>query len=153
MRDFALLVPRVLVAAILIAAGAMKVGHIADLASAIATFRLLPAQVIAPLAATIPVVELLTGACLLFGLFARAAAAVAAVLLLAYGMAIASALLRGLPANCGCFGSGAYVPPDWAHVALNSAIALVAAVVWWLGPGHFSLDARRLARVQAHPAR
>ncbi len=63
------LVLRIALAAVLIVAGALKIGHAADLASAIAGFRLLPGDVVAPLALALPYVEIFFGGYLLLGLF------------------------------------------------------------------------------------
>ncbi len=51
--------------------------------------------------------EILVGLCLLLGLLTRVAAAVSAVLLVAFIVGIASAWARGLSIDCGCFGGGA----------------------------------------------
>ena len=68
---------RVLLGALLVWAGAAKIGHPEALAGAIAGFRLLPASLIAPLAVILPFFEVLLGLYLLAGLFTRIAAAVA----------------------------------------------------------------------------
>ena len=97
---------RWLLGALLIWAGAFKVGHPETLASAIAGFRLLPPGVVAPLAVILPYFEILLGLYLIAGLFTRAAGWVAMVQFVVYAGAIASAVLRGIPANCGCLGPG-----------------------------------------------
>ncbi len=67
----AVFVVRVLLGGLLLAAGALKVGHAAELAASIASFRLLPPTVVGPLALALPYVELLLGAYLVAGLFTR----------------------------------------------------------------------------------
>lgn len=51
-----------------------------------------------------PWIEVVAGLCLLFGLWSRAAATVLAGLLVVFIGLIASVLIRGLNAECGCFG-------------------------------------------------
>ncbi|HXO16737.1 MAG TPA: MauE/DoxX family redox-associated membrane protein, partial [Candidatus Dormibacteraeota bacterium] len=69
--EAAVLVIRVLLGALLMVAGALKVAHPASLAQAIAGFRLLPAAIVGPLALALPWLELLLGGYLIAGLFTR----------------------------------------------------------------------------------
>lgn len=133
---------RVLLGLVLLVAGALKVGHFADLAAAIATFRLLPGAIVAPLAIVLPFLELLLGGYLTVGLFTRTAAWVACVQFVIYAGAIASAVIRHLPANCGCFGPSDSAPPDWPHVAFDAALAALCAFVALRAPGALALDSR-----------
>jgi uncharacterized membrane protein YphA (DoxX/SURF4 family) len=141
-----ILILRIAMGGLLIVAGALKVGHPADLASAIAGFRLLPAAVVAPLALALPYVELLLGAYLLFGLFTRWAAIIAAAQFVIYGGAIASAVIRHIPANCGCFGPGDVAVADWPHVAFDLLLAAASLCIAFGAPGALAVD-RKLRTV------
>lgn len=136
---------RVILGGMLIFAGALKVGHAPDLASAIAGFRLLPAVVTAPLALVLPYFEILLGLYLIAGLFTRAVATIAAVQFVVYAVAIASAVIRHIPANCGCFGPNDTATADWPHVFFDLALAALAAFIAYGAPGALAVD-RRLAR-------
>lgn len=136
------LVVRVLVGALFVAAGAAKAGHFNDLAAVIAGFRLLPEPVIGPLALLLPFFEIGLGLYLVAGLFTRAAAVVGAVQLTVYAAAIASAVLRHIPANCGCFGPQDTAAADWPHVIVDLALAAVCLAVAWRAPGPLALDNR-----------
>lgn len=133
---------RWLLGAVLIWAGAAKVGHPEALAAAIAGFRLLPAALIGPLAVILPYFELLLGLYLVVGLFTRIAAWVATVQFVLYAGAIGSAVLRGIPANCGCFGPGDAATADWPHVAFDLVLAAIALFIALRAPGAFALDRR-----------
>jgi uncharacterized membrane protein YphA (DoxX/SURF4 family) len=133
---------RALIGALFVFAGAGKVGHFDDLAAAIAGFRILPQAVIAPLAVLLPFFEIGLGLYIIFGLFTRAAAIVAAVQLGIYSIAIASAVIRHIPANCGCFGPQDRATADWPHVLIDLALAAVCALVAWRAPGLWALDER-----------
>ena len=135
-------VARLVLGALLIVSGALKIGHPVDLASAIAGFRLLPAELAAPLAVILPYFEVLLGLYLLAGMFTRIAAWVAAVQFTIYAAAIASAVVRGIPANCGCFGPGDAAVADWPHVAFDLALAALAVLIALRAPGAFALDRR-----------
>jgi len=112
------------------------------LATGIAGFRLLPAAAIGPIALALPYVELLLGAYLIAGLFTRAVAVVASVQFVVYAAAIASAVVRNIPANCGCFGPNDAAVADWPHVGFDVALALASAFVAYGAPGAFAVDRR-----------
>ena len=133
---------RVVLGGLLIVTGALKVGHAPDLAAAIAGFRLLPAGAVGPLALALPFFELLLGGYLVVGLFTRTAAIVAAVQFVIYAGAIASAVIRHIPANCGCFGPHDTAVADWPHVAFDLALALLSALVAYRAPGILAVDRR-----------
>jgi uncharacterized membrane protein YphA (DoxX/SURF4 family) len=138
----AVFVMRVLLGGLLIVTGALKIGHAPDLAAAIAGFRLLPAGAVGPLALALPFFELLLGIYLVIGLKTRTTAIVAAAQFVIYGAAIASAVIRHIPANCGCFGPQDAAVADWPHVAFDLALALVSAFIAYRAPGAFAVDRR-----------
>ena len=140
--NVAVFVMRVLLGGLLLATGALKLGHAPDLAAAIAGFRLLPAGAIGPLALALPFFELLLGGYLVIGLFTRTAAIVAALQFVIYASAIASAVIRHIPANCGCFGPQDAAVADWPHVAFDLALALLSALVAYRAPGILAVDRR-----------
>ena len=74
--EAAVFLVRVLLGALLLVAGALKVGHAAELAAALASYRLLPAAIVGPLALALPYVEILLGLYLIVGLFTRVIAIV-----------------------------------------------------------------------------
>jgi uncharacterized membrane protein YphA (DoxX/SURF4 family) len=138
----AVFIVRVLLGALLLAAGALKVGHAPELAASIAGFRLLPAAITGPLALALPYVELWLGLYLVAGLFTRVIAAIAALQFVLYSGAIASAVLRHIPANCGCFGPGDATVADWPHVAFDLLLAAASVFVAWGAPGALAFDRR-----------
>jgi uncharacterized membrane protein YphA (DoxX/SURF4 family) len=141
-----ILILRIAMGGLLVTAGALKAGHAADLASAIAGFRLLPAEVVGPLALALPYFEILLGAYLLFGLFTRWTAVVTAAQFVLYAAVIASAVLRHIPANCGCFGPGDTAVADWPHVGFDLLLAAVSLCIAYGAPGALAVD-RRLRAV------
>jgi uncharacterized membrane protein YphA (DoxX/SURF4 family) len=138
--DVAVLVLRVILGGILLVAGALKVAHPAELASAIAGFRLLPAAIVGPLALALPYLELLLGGYLVAGLFTRTIAAIVSAQFLLYAGAVASAVVRHIPANCGCFGPNDTAVADWPHVASDLLLAAASAFVAFRAPGALAVD-------------
>ena len=133
---------RLVIGGIFIVAGASKVGHAALFAAQIAGFRLLPQAVIAPLALGLPFLEIMLGGYLVLGLFTRASAWVAVVLLAAFDGAIASAVVRGMSVSCGCFGPNDATVTTWAEVARDAIFVLLAVIVALRAPGALALDRR-----------
>ncbi|HEY1974936.1 MAG TPA: MauE/DoxX family redox-associated membrane protein [Candidatus Baltobacteraceae bacterium] len=141
----AVFVVRILVGGLLLATGILKVGHPAELAAAIAGFRLLGAGAIGPMALALPYVELLLGIYLIVGLFTRIVAIVCAAQFAVYAAAIGSAVVRHIPAACGCFGPGDAAVADWPHVAFDLVLAFASAFIAYAAPGALSVD-RRLVK-------
>jgi uncharacterized membrane protein YphA (DoxX/SURF4 family) len=144
--EAAVFVVRLLLGGLLLTTGAMKAGHATELAEAIAGFRLLPASVVGPVALALPYFELLVGAYLVAGLFTRVAAIVAATQLAIYAGAIASAVVRHIPASCGCFGPKDRATADWPHVAFDLLLVAASVFVAYGAPGMFAVDRRFVHR-------
>jgi uncharacterized membrane protein YphA (DoxX/SURF4 family) len=136
------LAARVVLGVIFVVAGVSKVGHPDVFAAQIAGFRLLPAALIAPLAVSLPFLEILLGAYLILGLFTRTAAWVAVVLLAVFDLAIASAVIRGMSVSCGCFGPADTSVTSWPEVIRDFIFVALAAIVALRPPGALALDRR-----------
>jgi uncharacterized membrane protein YphA (DoxX/SURF4 family) len=129
-------------------AGGLKIGHFDEFAGQIAGFEILPQALIAPLALLLPFVEVALGVYLTIGLFTRVAAGFAAVQLLIFAIAIASAVVRGISASCGCFGPQDQTVTSWPEVARDVALMLLAAFVAWRAPGALATDRRMEQRYE-----
>jgi uncharacterized membrane protein YphA (DoxX/SURF4 family) len=73
----------------------------------IARYRMVPQEAVNLMAILLPWIEIVAGAALVLGLWARAGAFVCLGLDVVFLIAITSALRRGLDISCGCFGGGA----------------------------------------------
>lgn len=140
--DAAVFAVRIAVGGLLLLAGALKIGHSTELAAAIASFRLLPAFVTGPLALALPFFEVLLGGYLVIGLFTRVVATVACAQFIVYAVAVASAVVRHIPAGCGCFGPNDTAVADWPHVAFDLGLALASAFIAYGAPGALAIDRR-----------
>jgi Methylamine utilisation protein MauE len=79
----------------------------------------------------LPFLEIALGGLLLAGLAVRLAASVSATLLILFVAAIASAWLRGLQIDCGCFGGGGTVAAGHTGYGreITRDLALLAAAL------------------------
>jgi uncharacterized membrane protein YphA (DoxX/SURF4 family) len=103
-------------------------------ADAIDDYRILPLGLVNATAIVLPWVELVTGICLIAGLWTPGAGLVTAALAAVYTGALTSALLRGLEIGCGCFGGGGETL-SWTDLWLR--LALLAAGVQILATARF----------------
>lgn len=104
--DLAGTAARLVLGAVLLLAGALKVTNLALSAFAVRAYQLLPYELAGYVGYALPMVELLVGGLLAAGLFTRWAALGAAVLMAAFVVGIAWAWATGLAIDCGCFGGG-----------------------------------------------
>ncbi len=102
------LVARVVTGGVWIVAGALKLPDPAGSVRAVRAYDLLPEAVVPTVGHLLPVVEVVVGVLLVLGLLTRPAAAVSALLFVAFVVGIATAWARGLSIDCGCFGGGGF---------------------------------------------
>jgi putative oxidoreductase len=124
---------RIVLGGLFIVAGILKIGHAADLASAITAFQTgLPPPVVAAMALALPPAEILLGIYLVAGLLLPLSSAVAAGLLGIFTLVVASVVVRGLSAPCGCFGPGDTQPATWLTVVRDLCLVVPALyLAWW----------------------
>jgi len=125
-----LLVLRVVLGAVFVTAGVLKMGHPLEFADSIATFQLLPPQLINLVALALPPFEIIVGGLLIFGVLQRQAAFSLLVLTGVFMLFLFQAAIRGLVVDCGCFGSGE--PSAWSawiSMGRNLLLALGCALV------------------------
>ena len=129
MRRATLIAARLVVAAVFVVAGALKLRDPLGFANDVANYQLMPA--LAPLlAATLPALEIVVGLALLAlgAPWRRAAALCAAAMMAMFAVAAGSAYARGLDVACGCFGStGGAV--GWTTVVRDLALLGAALLV------------------------
>lgn len=109
-----------------------KIAHPEVFALDIAAYDFLPTELVNLLAIILPWVELAAGVMMIFGIRARAAALLMALMLVAFIIPLATALVRGLDLSCGCFAPGvgeADPISGWTLVRDGSWLALCLYVL------------------------
>ena len=130
-RNYAVLAVSIAVAAIFIYAGIDKIRDPLQFADSTAAFAILPAVLINLLALGLPPFEVACGVLLLAPRTRRVAALAVAAVTVMFFTALASALLRGLTLDCGCFGVGAPSRPRmWIELALDVGLFSAALFVY-----------------------
>jgi putative oxidoreductase len=115
---------RIILAGIFIYSGYIKLQSPLQFASAIAGYKLVPAPLLLPLADYLPWVEVALGVLFLVGWKLRYVSLGASALLLAFIAILTVTYLRGIEADCGCFGFGDKISP--LTIARDALILLPA---------------------------
>ncbi|WP_308259116.1 MauE/DoxX family redox-associated membrane protein [Pseudonocardia sp. H11422] len=136
---------RLVLGVVWIVAGALKVGDLDASVRAVRAYRLLPEIAAQMIGAGLPLAEITLGVLLLVGLGVRIVAIVSAVLMAAFVVGIASAWIRGLQIDCGCFGSGGELaagesPAYGVELARDGALLLITVLLARWPRSRFALD-------------
>jgi uncharacterized membrane protein YphA (DoxX/SURF4 family) len=131
-RDWVGLAARVVLGAVLVVAGALKVGHLETSARSVRAYQLLPYDVAGYVGYALPVLEIAVGLLLVVGLLTRGSAVVGGFLMVVFIAGISSAWARGLSIDCGCFGKGGTIGASQTQYPQEIArdIGLLACAAW-----------------------
>jgi thiol-disulfide isomerase/thioredoxin/uncharacterized membrane protein YphA (DoxX/SURF4 family) len=130
--DAALLIARLVLAAVFTLAGVAKLSDLKGSRKAIIEFGL-PAVLASPLALLLPLAELGVAAALIPASSAWWGALGALGLLVLFVVGISINLARGKKPECHCFGQLHSAPAGWRTLARNGVLAAIAGFVLWAG--------------------
>jgi len=130
--DAALLLARLVLAAVFALAGVAKLLDLEGSRKAVIEFGL-PAGLASPLALLLPLAELGVAVALIPASSAWLGALGALGLLLLFVIGITYNLARGRKPDCHCFGQLHSAPAGWKTLARNGVLAAVAGFVLWAG--------------------
>src|SRR5919107_2092013 len=130
--DAALLIARLVLAAVFTLAGLAKLADLKGSRQAIIEFGV-PSAIAAPLGLLLPLAELSVAASLLAASTAWWGALGALALLSAFVVGITYNLTRGRKPECHCFGQLHSAPAGWKTLARNGVLAAIAGFVLWAG--------------------
>ncbi|HTY64938.1 MAG TPA: MauE/DoxX family redox-associated membrane protein [Acidobacteriota bacterium] len=102
---------RLVLAGVFIYSGYVKLQEPLQFAVAISGYKLVPENLVFPMAKTLPWVEIILGLAVLIGWKIRHFSAATAALLLFFIVVLAITISRGIEANCGCFGLDERISP------------------------------------------
>ena len=144
MKQWVGLVVRLVVGGVWIVAGGLKITDPAQSVAAVRAYELLPGDLATPVGQLLPVVEVVIGLMLVFGLLTRGAAVLSAVLFGLFIVGIVSVWARGINIDCGCFGGGG-ADPDAAskypwEIARDTVLLVGSLFVAWLPRTRLALD-------------
>lgn len=135
---------RLVLGAVFLIAGGIKVVDPQSSVAAVRAYRLLPPTLATIVGWGLPFAEIALGLLLLAGIATRIVAAASAVLLVVFIAAVASAAVRGLSIDCGCFGGGGDVAPGQTaygiEIVRDIGLLLLAGWLVWRPRSRFALD-------------
>lgn len=140
---------RLLVGGVWLVAGLIKIPEPAVNVRAVRAYQLLPESMVSSVGYALPIVEILVGLLLLFGLLTRLAAVLSGLLIVAFIIGIVSAWSRGLQIECGCFGGGGGPAQNASakypgEIARDIGLLLLSAWLVWRPRTPWALDNRVL---------
>jgi uncharacterized membrane protein YphA (DoxX/SURF4 family) len=135
---------RVVLGGVFLVAGGLKVIDPQSSVAAVRAYRLLPTSVATIVGWGQPFAEIALGLLLLAGVATRVVAAAVVVLLVVFIAGVASAAIRGLSIDCGCFGGGGDVAPGQTAYGIEIVrdVGLLLLALWlvWQPHSRFALD-------------
>lgn len=111
---------RITLGGIFIYAALLKIVDPVAFAGSVAAYRILPYFASYLTAAVLPFLELVCGVILVCGYRVKGAALIIAAMNLVFMAALASAIVRGLDIDCGCFQQGGTKTSPWLALARDT---------------------------------
>lgn len=136
-------IARLVMAGTFLWAGFAKVTNLAVAELSVQSYQLMPNQVARVIGIVLPMVEILLGLLLLVGLGTRLVAIILSLMLVAFIFGISSLWVRGIKAQCGCFGNSLIMTeaPSYPLEVFRDSMMLLATVYLVVWPRTlFSLD-------------
>jgi uncharacterized membrane protein YphA (DoxX/SURF4 family) len=122
---------RLILGAVFIYAGGVKLFDLPAMADAIGNYRILPTEWLNLFGILLPPLEVLIGVGLILGVWMEGALTLVTGLIVVFLIAVESAILRGLDIDCGCFGTS-----DGDRVGivtlLRDFLLLLATIPLWM---------------------
>ena len=122
---------RLIVGGVFVFAAVIKIFDPLAFAADIGNYRLMPRELLHPVAILLPWVELGAGLLLVLGFWRRASALIITVLCVVFLVAIGQALARGLDIHCGCFGTVAAGRVGLRNLLIDGALLVMAGWLTW----------------------
>jgi len=136
-----LLVGRILLAGIFLAAGIAKLREPwLQFAVSINTFKIVPDSMLEPIARTLPWFEVVLGLAILSGVYLKWTSTLASLILAGFLSLLIRSWALGLEVDCGCFGSGEPLGPK--TIARDSVMLILSIAVTI---GAFRLGRKRVS--------
>ena len=129
MKNIVLLIIRIILGAVFIYAGAVKIMAPSVFADSIDNYRMLPYVLVTLMAVILPWIELIAGILLVVGRWLTTSSLILIALNIIFIIALSSAIARGLDISCGCFSVQGAASKVGLLRLLEDAIYLIFSIV------------------------
>jgi uncharacterized membrane protein YphA (DoxX/SURF4 family) len=134
-------VVRVVLGALFLYAGAIKIMDSGAFALAVYNYHILPAWLVNMTAIILPWVEIVAGICLMLGLWIPGGSLIISTLLLVFAIALCFNLSRGLDIACGCFSTSPTAEKiTWWFLLRDSSLLAAGLLVLFKDQGRYSME-------------
>lgn len=127
-NDYITMLSRLIVGVIFIYASAYKIIDPGSFAKSIWYYHMVPGNFINLIALILPWMELITGVCLIAGVFYKGAVVIVNCVTIIFIIALSTAISRGIDIDCGCFKAG-QASDDAAWGALIFDLVLIVFTI------------------------
>ena len=126
------IVLHIIVGGVFALAGIIKAFDFQTFADAFYSYDIIPLGLVNVVALGLPPLEILIGLALLTGIRTRASALAAFSLMILFLLVLTQAVSRGLPLNCGCFGSlgNIFHFPLWVDLGRDVVLTVAALLLY-----------------------
>ena len=122
---------RISLGVVFIYAALPKIADPVTFAGSVASYQILPYFWSYLAAAVLPFLELICGILLVLGFRVRTGALTIGALNVVFVAALASAIMRGLDIDCGCFQQGGAKTSPWLALGRDIVFLVMTAIVLW----------------------
>jgi uncharacterized membrane protein YphA (DoxX/SURF4 family) len=121
---------RILLGILFIVAGSLKLPNLKGFSVIVASYGLLPRQLVKPAAYILPFLEFFAGWWILSGKYLLYSASAGLLLMIAANVFVVFGLIRKKKMeNCGCYGAAVKVPLSWKKLAENIFWTLLLVIL------------------------
>lgn len=125
---------RIILGAVFLYAGAIKIVDPEGFARVVGNYRILPDLLVNPTAVILPWVEIAAGCLMIMGIWIEGASLLTGGLLIVFFFALCASLIRGLDISCGCFSTSAEAHRiTWSFLVRDLLLLAMAAFVFFTG--------------------
>jgi uncharacterized membrane protein YphA (DoxX/SURF4 family) len=139
--DIVIALLRIVLGAVFIFASLGKIADPGAFAASISGYRIVTGGIALLIATVLPWIEFLSGLGLLLGLFWRASALLALLMLILFTIVVLSALWRGLDISCGCYTQDPTAERlGWWKIGENAGLIVMSYLVLRQSSLRFTLE-------------
>jgi putative oxidoreductase len=133
-NKYLLFISRLIVGSVFIIASCDKIAHPELFALSVASYKMLPVELINLAAIILPWLEMISGLFLISGFMQKSSSTILAFLLTFFIGAIAIAMMQHLKIDCGCFGAARDSQVGWGRIFEDIFLLMLCGHIYYYSP-------------------